>query len=181
MLVLKNINVALVGCGYVSSSHLAAWRRIPYAKVVAACDSNVKIVEKTARDWKIPRTYTSVSDMSDSNKIDLWDICTPINTHKDLANQGMKDGFDVLIEKPLTISSEDAKEIVECQKNTGRKAGVIHNWLFEPPVLKAKSLVRQGVIGDVIASHIDVLHTKDEPMTANKDHWSHRLPGGRFS
>ena len=181
MIALKNINVALVGCGYVSNSHLRAWSRIPYAKIVAVCDNNVKAVDKVAREWKIERRFTSVSEISSLKDITLWDICTPINTHKDLAIRAMKDGFNVLIEKPLTISSQDAKEIVDCQRTTNRKAGVIHNWLFEPPVLKAKDCLRRGRIGEVISAQIDVLHTKDDPMTANKDHWSHQLPGGRFS
>lgn len=178
---MADINVAIVGCGVVASSHLAAWRRIPYAKVAAVCDTNRKRVEKSARNWKIPQSFTSVSKMSNSKEITLWDICTPIETHKDLANQAMKNGFDVLIEKPLAITSRNAKEIVECQKATGKKAGVIHNWLFEPPILNALSIIKQGQIGETISAHISVLHTNDEPMTASKVHWSHKLPGGRFS
>jgi len=178
---MANINVAIVGCGFVAKSHFAAWRRIPYTKVVAICDTNKKTVERAAVDWKIPRSFTSVSEMSDFKEVTLWDICTPIQTHVHIANQAMKNGFDVLIEKPLAITSKDAKEIVECQKATGQKAGVIHNWLFEPPVLKARAIVERGDIGEIIGAHIDVLCTTDEPMAANKDHWSHQLPGGRFS
>lgn len=178
---MAKINVAMVGCGYVATSHFAAWREIPYARVVAVCDSNKKAAEKAAAKWKISRVFSSVSEMSDYKEITLWDICTPITTHKALSIQAMKDGFDVLIEKPLTMSQKDAKEIVDCQQTTNRRAGVIHNWLFEPPVLKAQAIVRNGNIGEVVGAQIDVLHPKDEPMTANKNHWSHQLPGGRFS
>jgi len=176
-----DINVAIVGCGNVAHGHFVAWSRIPYAKVVAVCDTNKRAVERVARDWKIPRSFTSVSEMSEVKEITLWDICTPIQTHRDLANQAMANGFDVLIEKPLTIASKDAKEIVECQEATGKKAGVIHNWLFEPPVLKARAVTRHGDIGEIIGAQISILVTKDEPMAANKDHWSHKLPGGRLS
>lgn len=179
--VMADINVAIVGCGLVAKSHFAAWRRIPYAKVVAICDTNEKAAERAARVWKIPRRFNSVSEMIDFKEITLWDICTPIQTHMYLANQAMKNGFDALIEKPLAITSKNAKEIVECQKATGQRAGVIHNWLFEPPVLKAQAIVRQGDIGEIIGAHIEILHPIDEPMTSNKDHWSHKLPGGRFS
>ena len=181
MKAMASINVAIVGCGNVVHGHLAAWRRIPYARVVAVCDTNKKAVERVARDWKIPRSFTSVSELSEVKEITLLDICTPIQTHKYIATQAMKNGFDVLIEKPLTITSKDAKEIVECQKATGKMAGVIHNWLFEPPVLKARNIISRGDIGEIISAHIGVLHTKDEPMTINRDHWSHQLPGGRFS
>lgn len=173
--------MAIVGCGNVTHGHLAAWRRIPYAKVVALCDTNVEVVKKAAWDWKIPRSFTSVSEMTDLKEATLWDICTPIQTHKYIANQAMKNGFDVLIEKPMAMTSQDAKEIADCQKATGKIAGVIHNWLFEPPVLKARTIVDQGVIGEPISAHMSILHTRDESMASNKDHWSHQLPGGRFS
>jgi len=176
-----DIKVAVIGCGNVSDVHFAAWRRIPYAEIVAVCDTNKEAVERAAKDWKIPRSFTSVSEMNEIKEITLWDVCTPIHTHKQLANQAMKNGFDVLIEKPLAITSDDAQEIVECQKATGRNACVIHNWLFEPPVLKARTILKRGDIGEVIGAHINVLHTKDEPMASNRDHWSHQLPGGRFS
>jgi len=178
---MTEINVAIVGCGAVANSHFAAWRRIPYAKIKAVCDSNNEAAEKAARNWRVPLKFNSVFEMIDSKVITLWDICTPIQTHKDLAIQAMKNGFDVLIEKPLTITSKEAKEIVECQNTTGKKAGVIHNWLFEPPILKARAVVEHGDLGEIISAQIDVLHTKDEPMTANQNHWSHKLPGGRLS
>lgn len=176
-----NINVAIVGCGNAAISHLKAWRRIPYAKVIALCDTNMKAVERVAQNWKIPQRFTSINEMARMKRVTLWDICTPIQTHRSLATQAMKDGFDVLIEKPLAITSDDAKEIVECQKTTGRIAGVIHNWLFEPPVFMARAIIGRGSIGEIIGTQIDVLSTNNEPMTADRDHWVHQLPGGRFS
>jgi predicted dehydrogenase len=58
---------------------------------------------------------------------------------------------------------------------------VIHNWLFEPSVLEAESLVRQGLLGPLIGIQVEALSPKEDSMAANKNHWSHRLPGGRFS
>lgn len=173
--------MAIVGCGAIAYIHYMAWHRIPYAKVVAVCDTNKATVERVAREWKIPKSFTSTSDLSDFTEVTLWDICTPIQTHTHLAKQAMRSGFDVLIEKPLAITSKDAKETVECQKSTGKKAGVIHNWLFEPPILEARDIVERGEIGEILSTRIDVISTKDEQMFADKDHWSHQLPGGRFT
>lgn len=176
-----DINVALIGCGFVSSSHLAAWQKIPFAKVVAVCDPDTNAMERVKKSWRIPQGFSATSELKNCDEVNLWDICTPIPTHKDLAIEAMRSGFDVLIEKPLALNSKDAKEIVDCNKVTGRKACVIHNWLFEPPVLKARALIENGKIGEIIGAYISILHPKDEPMAANKDHWSHKLPGGRFS
>ena len=178
---MNKIDVAVVGCGYVANDHLKAWKRINQTRVVAVSDLNEALAKKTAESWKIPYHYTSLSDLMGHNKIGIVDICTPPQTHAALAVQAMKSGSNVLIEKPMTLTVKDAEEIVECQKTTGVKAGVIHNWLFEPPVLRADSVVREGYLGEVFGAEIEALCPRDEFMTANEHHWSHHIPGGRFS
>ena len=178
---MREINVAIVGCGFVANGHLRAWRKVRQARVVAVCDLNETIAKSTAKRWKIPRYYTSFSELMEHRNIGLVDICTPPQTHASLAVQAMKAGFHALLEKPMTMTVKDAEKIVKCQKTTGMKAGVIHNWLFEPPVLEADSLVKKGFLGEVINVEIEALSTKDDSMAANEHHWCHSLPGGRFS
>jgi len=57
----------------------------------------------------------------------------------------------------------------------------LHNWLFEPPVIEATFAVEKGYLGDVFNVEVEALNTKHDSMVANEHHWSHRLPGGRFS
>jgi len=178
---MREINVALVGCGFVANDHLKAWRKIREARVVAVCDLNETMAKSTAKRWKIPRHYTSFSELMGQRTIDLVDICTPPQTHASLAVQAMKAGFNVLLEKPMTMTVKDAEEIVKCQKSTGMKAGVIHNWLFELPVLEADSLVEKGFLGELVNAEVEALSPKDDSMSANEHHWCHSLPGGRFS
>ena len=179
---MRGINVALIGCGFVANGHLKAWRKVGEARVFAVCDLNETMARSTAERWKIPHYYPSLSElMEHKNSIDLVDICTPPQTHASLAVQAMRAGFHVLLEKPMTMTVKDAEEIVKCQKTTGLKAGVIHNWLFEPPVLEADSLVKGGFLGEVINAEIEALSPKEDSMAANENHWSHSLPGGRFS
>ncbi len=138
-----------------------------FFNVAAVCDPNKKAAEEMASKWNISRIFTSVDDLLYFDEVQLWDICTPIQTHAEIAIKAMKNGFDILVEKPLTLSSSEAKTIVDCQKDTNRRAGVIHNWLFEPPVLKVRSIIEKGSLGEIIAANLSILHTKDEPMAAN--------------
>ena len=178
---MHDINVAIVGCGYVANGHLKAWSKIREAQVVAVSDLNESLAKSTADLWKVPRYYKSLSELMEWGKIDLVDICTPPQTHAALAIQAMKAGFNVLIEKPMTMTVKDAEQIVESRKSTGMKAGVIHNWLFDVPVLEAEYLVKKGYLGDVFNVEIEALNTKYDSMVMNEHHWSHRLQGGRFS
>lgn len=178
---MHEIDVAIVGCGFVANDHLRAWRKVSQAQIVAVCDLNETAAKSTAELWKIPSYYTSLPELTKSSKVNLVDICTPPQTHADLAVQVMKAGFDVLIEKPMSMTVKDAGRIVECQKDTGVNAGVIHNWLFDSPVLEADSAVEKGQLGEVINVEIDAISTKYDSMAADRHHWCHSLAGGRFS
>jgi len=178
---MREINVAVVGCGCVAEDHLKAWRRVRQARVVAVSDLNKSLARSTAEAWKIPQYCNSLSEVIECGKVDLVDICTPPQTHAVLAVQAMKAGINVLIEKPMTMTLKDAQEIVDSRKATDVKAGVIHNWLFDEPVLVASSFVQRGQIGEVFNVEVEALNTKEDSMTANEHHWCHRLSGGRFS
>jgi len=178
---MDKIDVGIVGCGYVANGHLEAWRKAKQASVVAVSDVNESLVKNTARIWKVPFSHKSLSEMIEQGKVNLVDICTPPQTHASLAIQAMEAGLSVLIEKPMTMTTKDADEIVKCQRATGARAGVIHNWLFDDPILEADSLVKQGRVGKVFNMEVEALNTKYDSMAANERHWCHQLPGGRFS
>lgn len=178
---MHKINAAIVGCGYVANGHLEAWRKFRQAQVVAVSDLNENLAKSTAKAWKVPRYYSTLSGLLAQCKVDLVDICTPPQVHVALAVEAMKAGANVLIEKPMTMTTKDAEEIVDCQKATGVKAGVIHNWLFDYPVLQADSVMKNGKLGEIFHIEIEALNTKYDSMAANERHWCHKLPGGRFS
>lgn len=178
---MTKMKVAIVGCGYVANGHLQAWKNIKEAEVVAVSDLNETLAKDTAKLWKIQAYYTSLSELMEHYRVEVVDICTPPSSHKLLAVQAMKAGSSILLEKPMTMTARDAEEIVESQKATGMRGGVIHNWLFESPVLRADSLVKKGRLGEITGMEIEALSTKDDSMAANRNHWSHTLPGGRFS
>jgi predicted dehydrogenase len=178
---MREINAAIVGCGYVANGHLEAWRKVHQAQVVAVSDLNENLAKSTAEAWKVPEYYSTLSDLLAHCKVDLVDICTPPHVHAALAVEAMRAGVNVLIEKPMTMTIKDAEEIVECQKATGVKAGVIHNWLFDDPVHQADCITEKGKLGEILHIEIEALNTKYDSMAANERHWCHKLPGGRFS
>lgn len=178
---MKNINVALVGCGYVTIGHFEAWHRVSQANIVAVSDLNESLAKATAEKWKVPHYYKTLSEIVTEGGVDLVDICTPPQVHASLAVEAMSAGTNVLVEKPMTMTVKDALKIVDAQKATGVKAGVIHNWLFDAPVLAASRILEKGELGEVLNVEIEALNTREDSMASNKQHWSHKLPGGRFS
>lgn len=174
------MNVAIVGGGAIANSHLAVWRGIADTKVVAICDKNQEVAQEVASRWRVPAVYSEFSALLDQVDATIIDICTPPQTHAALALEAISCRRHVLLEKPMAMTVREADKIVRSQKAQGVALGVIHNWLFEPVVLKARSLAENGHIGDVVAMHVEVLNTQEDPMIANPDHWCHALPGGRL-
>ena len=78
-----------------------------------------------------------------------------------------------------TDTSEAEKILGALQKSSG-KLTIIHSQLFEHSIFHAMKRVKAGDIGQVIGMDVGVLHSNDEVMAADKNHWSHKLAGGRF-
>jgi predicted dehydrogenase len=178
---MNQINLVIVGCGYVAEGHLTAWKKIPEATILAVVDLNQELAKQTAQRWGIRNYYSTLKEAMANNQVNLVDIATPPQVHSKVAVEAMNAGANVLIEKPMTMTVSDSQEIVDCWKETGVKAAVLHNWLFDQSVVFARSLVKEGGLGEVFNASIEALSTKEDSMAANKNHWCHKFPGGRFS
>ncbi len=170
----------IIGCGATTTlAHLPAWKTIRDAEIVAVSDRREEIAMEVARRWRIPHAYTNFSQMLAEEKPDFVDICTPPLTHCPLAIQAIQAGAHVLVEKPMAISLNEADEMVSAAREKDVKLCVIHNLLFSPVIQRAKHLVEDGVIGDLLGVEI---HSLDWPrLIAQQNHWCHSLPGGIFN
>jgi len=173
------MKVGIVGCGWISGLHVNAWRDIGMS-VAAACDVNEKTAMRFAEKWKIPSYYTDLSRMLQSEDLFAISICTPPQFHADLAIEALESGCHMVVEKPFTVTTKEADKVMDALRKSSAKLTIIHSQLFEPSMLRAMKRIRMGSIGQVIGMNVGMLHSKDEQMIANKDHWCHKLPGGRF-
>ncbi len=144
------MEVAIVGAGeVVNEAHLPAWKKVRGATVTAICDISEDAARNTARRWEIPRYYSQLVELLDHEKPFIVDICTPPATHLALAIQALEAGCNVILEKPMAMSLEDADNIVEAytqRKDKRLKLTVIHNWLFLPHDREMLSKVESGEI-----------------------------------
>jgi predicted dehydrogenase len=178
---MSRMRVGVIGCGWVSNGHIAAWRKVKEADVVSVCDLNEGAAKSMAEKWKIDKYYVDYLEFLEKSDLDVVDICTPPSTHRSFMVQAMNESVNPITEKPMTMTVKEAQEIVDAKNRTGMKAGVIHNWLFEPTIRKAVSLIKEGALGEVISVEVEALNTKLDPMLSNPDHWCHKLVGGRVS
>jgi predicted dehydrogenase len=178
---LKKHNVAIVGCGVIAQTHLRTLKRLDSVEVVAVCDSDEKRAFTTSKEWKIDHYYTDFSKMLDNESISILSILTPPSSHASLAIEAIKRGINVVIEKPLTMTTKEADAIINALKESRAKMTVVYHYLFSKAMLKSLSLIREQRIGEVLNVDINVLENpREDPMTSDPNHWSHKLFGGRF-
>lgn len=182
---MRNVKVVIVGAGNVANElHLPAWRKMRGVEVVAVCDVNKESAERTARKWSIPKIYTDFDELLEDlekEEIAVVDICTPPATHMPLSTRAMNAGFHVVLEKPMAMSLEESEQILRVYRRRKNevKLCVIHNYLFSPSMLKIKSVIERNDV-DILCVDIRMLHTLQDKMISDRNHWVHSLPGGRF-
>jgi len=155
-------------------------RKINDVKVVAVCDKNEALARQVAKKFHINSYYADLSEMLDKEKMDMVDICAPPQTHLALSTQAMQAGCHVLTEKPMALTLEEADEMIKVARANQVQLCVVHNKLFLPVVMKARSIVGEGIVGDVVGISITDSMARDADLILNEEHWCHKLPGGIF-
>ncbi len=173
------LKVAIVGCGVISTrKYLPICKRLKdKVDLVAICDLNESILKQIASKYGISNTYTDFSQMLTDQRPDVVIICTPPAIHTKQVIEALEKGANVLVEKPMALTSEDCQKMVDTSKKHGRKLGVMHNQVFNPAFEKACDLVSAGAIGKFLGMRT-FLCTPVADMTTEEKHWAHKLPGG---
>lgn len=147
----KKKKAALIGYGFIASKgHLPAFLEMPEVEVVALSDicSERRAIAKS----KYPklRIYDDHESLLDQEKeLDFVDIATPPSSHREITLNALLKGLHVLCEKPLAISTKEAKEMILMAKERGRVLFPCHNYKHAPVVQEIQKHIHKGSIGDI--------------------------------
>lgn len=177
------MRVAIVGCGQISRAHVNALRQMEDVQIVAVCDQDKHRAQDLATLAGNTAVYTDLAALLEQAKPDVAHILTPPSSHAKLAIQAMDAGVHALVEKPMTVSVEEADRMIEAARRNNVKLGTNHNYLFKPSVVKARELVDSGAIGDVVYvnSYYGLAGEGGSFGGGSGAHWAWRLPGGVFT
>ena len=145
----RPLRLAVIGCGRIAQSHLAAIASVAEAKLTAVVDVRRTAAAAVAEQHKCE----SIADFRDEKLHEIVDavlICTPPQTHLEIARYFLERGVHVMVEKPLTIRPDDARAVVRLAAERGRVLMMASKFRYVPDVMKAKSLVETSVLGRVV-------------------------------
>lgn len=145
-----NKRIALVGYGYWGPNLLRNLLETPGCEVVYCCDQDKeKLKVLLDRYPHLAFTADTIRVIRDP-VIDAIVLATPTRTHFPLAEMALNAGKDVLIEKPMTETAEQAKKLVELAKKNKRIIMVDHTFLFNDAVVKIKKILDSGTMGNML-------------------------------
>ncbi len=143
----ENFQVCVIGAGRWGMNHVKTAASLLPKNCITVCDSNTAIISKLEEISKEINYTESLNSVLDNTSIKSVIIATPAETHYDVAKKCILNNKNVLIEKPITLYLDEAKELVALAKKQNVKIMVGHVLLYHPAVLKLKELICSGKIG----------------------------------
>ncbi len=151
------VRVGIIGAGRISDLHAIEYRENPNAEIVAIADVVVEQASARARAWGCgeARIYGDYRALLDDQRVNAVEILLPHNLHCEAAIAALDAGKHVSLQKPMTRNLAEADQVVACAAAKPKQAfKVFENFIFYPPVMKAKALVDEGAIGDLVTIRV---------------------------
>ena len=147
---MKKLRILLIGAAFSADLHSDAYSRIQdKMHIVGICDKDLNRVQALAERYSF-FDYAAYDDYNTAIAecdCDLVDICMPNFLHHDVAIKALTAGRNIICEKPLATTVEDAQDIVDTANRLGKHIYYAEDWLFSPAIRKALQTVEQGAIG----------------------------------
>ena len=147
---MRKLNTAIIGTGFMGRVHTEGVRRLGNVEVVAVAGSSDASAKKFAQSIGIPKSTGDYRTLLDDPNLDAVHILTPNALHYPMSMAAMKAGKAVLCEKPLTMSSAEAKEMVKLAEKKNLPNAVCHNLRFYPVVQHVRQMILAGELGSIL-------------------------------
>lgn len=151
------MRIALIGCGWiVERSHVPALRDAQNCEVVAVADTSIERARIVAKALGLPDSVctTDHRELLARADVDAVSIATPPDSHRPLVEQAAAAGKHVICEKPLATTLADADAMIDACATAGVQLALFHNYLWYPETQEALRVIRDGEIGEVVATEI---------------------------
>ena len=144
------VNIAVIGYGYWGPNLVRNFAETPGLNLVAVSDLDPEKLAIVSKRFPAIRTTTRYQDLLEDSGIDAIAVATPVNTHFTLGLAALKAGKHLWIEKPMTETSEEARQLVAEADKRGLVLLVDHTFIYTGAVRKIGEIVKGGELGDVL-------------------------------
>lgn len=160
---MSTIRIGVIGTGSISEMHLQGYAKNQTAELVAVCDLNKERAERAAQKYNAKLVYTDYNELLANPEIDAVSICTWNNTHAEIAIAAVKAGKHVLVEKPLCRTVEEALQVQEAVRASGKVLQVGFVRRYDSNVELVRSFIDNGEFGNIYYAKASSLRRYGNP------------------
>lgn len=144
---MKPLRFAVIGTGFWANYQIAAWKEIGDVELVAVCDHVRQRAEETAKKYGVRYLYETAQEMLCKEQPDFVDIISSVDTHVLFTLTAAEKGVDIICQKPMAPSVEDAKKMLDACSKKNVKLFIHENFRWQEPIRALKDTMDSGVIG----------------------------------
>src|SRR5207248_1420351 len=180
------LRIAIIGCGKVADQHAHAIHRVPECEIVALCDQEPLMAQQLGERFRILACFSDAEEMLQATSPDVVHITTSPQSHYSLAKQCLESGSHVYLEKPFTLTADQAESLIHLAEDQDLRITVGHNYQFTLEMMEMRRLVSEGYLGGS-PIHLESYWSYDlggsmyaGAFLGSRAHWLHELPGQLF-
>ncbi|MBS1607021.1 MAG: Gfo/Idh/MocA family oxidoreductase [Bacteroidetes bacterium] len=179
------VKFCIIGCGRIAQRHAEQIHQL--GKLVAVCDVVEERAKKLAEKYGADH-YTSVDGMlcavgsvaggAGARQADVVAVCSPNGLHAVHSIMALNKGFHVLCEKPMALTTEDCRNMIDAAEKAGRQLFIVKQNRFNPPVAAVKKLIDDGRLGRLYSLELSCFWNRDADYYAGSWKGTKDMDGG---
>jgi predicted dehydrogenase len=147
----RKLKVGIIGTGWIAESHIESYLEMDDVEVVAMADLIPGKAEKFAARYGVEGVhfYPSHKELIDNEQLDAVSVCTYNMTHAECTIYALEHGVNVLLEKPMCVTTEEAVEIMRAEKKSGKILSIGFQPRLDENMKMVKQIVQSGILGKI--------------------------------
>ena len=166
---MKKVTTAIIGTGFMGRVHIEGIRRLGHVEVVAVAGSSDASARKFAAEMGVDRSTGDYKSLLADPSIDAVHVLTPNSLHFPMSIAALEAGKAVLCEKPLTVTSAEAKKMVALAAKKNLPNAVCHNLRYYPVVQHVRRIIESGELGEIL--HVQGTYSQDWLLYETDFNW----------
>ncbi|HUK50123.1 MAG TPA: Gfo/Idh/MocA family oxidoreductase [Terriglobales bacterium] len=149
---MNKLRMAVIGTGFWGKNHARVLSQLDSGQLICVCDLDEKSAKRVATEFHVPYC-TNPDDVFSRSDVDAVTICTPTVTHYQIASHALRAGKHTLVEKPMTNTTSEGRELLNLAKKQNLRLMPGHIERFNPAVDRLKTLLDEKKLGTVTLFH----------------------------
>ena len=147
----RKLKVGIIGTGWIAESHIQSYKNMPDVEIVAAADLIPGKAEAFMEKFGVEGVhfYPSHKEMIDNEQLDAVSVCTYNTAHCAPTVYALEHGINVLLEKPFSVTTEEAVEMMRAEKKSGKILSIGFQPRGDENMQMIKKVVQSGALGEI--------------------------------